>query len=172
MIRRKAGLCGTFGTMDITDFTGTSPILLLEEYLAGGLEGWGLTERLTGGLQQRFTAKARGEWDRTARVLSCAETWTFDDGRKDVLNWRILAGENGRYSGEEPTPDGRAQGHRTGCAFHWHYSREMPLSDDKSMLLSVNDCFYRIDEKVVMIRGSAGRPGAPFSILHATYRRL
>jgi hypothetical protein len=158
--------------MDIADFAGTSPILLPEEYLAGKLEGWGLIERLTGGLQQRFTVRAHGEWDRAARILSFSETWTFDDGRKDTLNWRILADEQGQYSGEERSLDGRAEGQRSGCAFHWRYSRETPLGDGKSMLLNFNDWFFRIDEKVAMVRGSAGRAGIAFSILHATYRRL
>lgn len=158
--------------MDIKDFAGTSPILLPEEYLAGELEGWGLVERLTGGLQQRFTVKAHGELDRPARILRFSETWTFDDGRTDVLNWRIHVQDDGQYSGEEPRVEGRAQGQSSGCAFQWRYSRETPLSDGKSMLLNFNDWFYRIDEKVVMVRGSAGRAGVPFSILHATYRRL
>ena len=75
--------------MNIEDFAGTSPELLPESYLAGDLEGWGVVERVTGGLQQRFTVKARGTWDEAAHVLSFTETWTFDDGRQDTLTWRI-----------------------------------------------------------------------------------
>jgi hypothetical protein len=162
----------TFAAMDIKDFSGTSPILRPEEYLAHELEGWGVVERLTGGLQQRFTVKARGQWDEELRVLHFTETWTFDDGRTDTLAWRISPRGDGQYVGHETRIDGQAEGQQAGCAFNWRYSRDTPSRDGKSMLLNFNDWFYRIDERVVMIRGSAGRAGIPFSILHATYRRI
>jgi len=160
--------------MNIDDFAGSVPELLPESYLTGDLEGWGVVERLTGGLQQRFTVRANGAWDEVARVLNFIETWTFDDGRQDTLAWRISRLASGRYTGQEPRLDGEAEGERAGCAFHWQYTRNTPLSggDDKSMMLNFNDWFYRIDERVVMVRGSAGRAGIPFSILHATYRRI
>jgi hypothetical protein len=161
-----------FATMDVEDFKGTSPVLLPEEYLVHHLEGWGLVEHLTGGLQQRFTVKAHGDWDQTARILTFIETWTFDDGRKDTLAWRIFRRENGQYVGSETRLEGDAEGEQSGCAFHWRYSRDTPLNAGKSMLLNFNDWFFRIDERVVIIRGSAGRAGMPFSILHATYRRI
>jgi hypothetical protein len=159
--------------MNIDDFVGTSPELLPETYLAGKLEGWGVVERVTGGLQQRFTVSAQGTWHEAAQILDFVETWTFDDGRRDTLTWRIARLASGRYAGREPRLDGEADGERAGCAFHWQYTRDTPMSgDDKSMLLNFNDWFYRIDERVVMVRGSAGRAGIPFSILHATYRRI
>jgi hypothetical protein len=158
--------------MDIDDFASSTPVLLPEEYLAHDLEGWGVVERLTGGLQQRFTVKAHGEWDQTNRLLAFTETWTFDDGRKDTLAWRITPRGDRRYVGDETKLEGQAEGVQAGCAFNWRYSRDTPLGDGKSMLLNFNDWFYRIDDRVVMIRGSAGRAGIPFSILHATYRRV
>lgn len=39
------------------------------------------------------------------------------------------------------------------------------------MLLNVNDWFYRIDDRVAIVRGSAGRLGLAFAIAHVTYRR-
>jgi len=163
--------------MDIEDFNGTSPELRPEDFLAGDLEGWGVVERVTGGLQQRFTVRACGSWDEAAQLLSFTETWTFDDGRQDTLSWRIIRRAEGRYAGHEPRLEGEAEGERAGCAFHWRYTRDTPQKGgepgvETSMVLNFNDWFYRIDERVVMIRGSAGRAGLPFAILHATYRRL
>lgn len=161
--------------MDIKDFAGTSPELRPEEFLSGDLEGWGVVERVTGGLQQRFTVKAHGSWDDAAGVLNFVETWTFDDGRQDTLSWRIERRATGQYAGAEPRLEGEAEGEAAGCAFHWRYTRDTPQGDpaeDKSMVLNFNDWFFRIDERVVMVRGSAGRAGIPFSIIHAAYRRL
>ncbi len=164
--------------MDIRDFGGTSPVLLPEAFLVGELEGWGVIERVTGGLLQRFTMKARGSWDETSGVLAFTETWTFDDGRQDTLSWRIARRADGRYAGQEPRLEGEAEGDALGCAFHWRYTRDTlqkgdgPGDGENSMVLNFNDWFYRIDERVVMVRGSAGRAGIPFTIIHAAYRRL
>lgn len=83
----------------------------------------------------------------------------------------------GRYLGNEPKLEGEAEGERTSCAFHWRYTRDTPQKGgesgaETSMALNFNAWFYRIDERVVMVRGSADRAGLPFAILHATYRRL
>lgn len=158
--------------MDIDDFKDTLPPFLPEIFLRGELEGWGIVERITGGLQRRFAVEARGTWDDMAGQLDFRETWRFDDGRSDTLAWKIRHVGDARYTGTEQRLSGEAEGEQQGCAFHWQYSRDTPLGDDTSMLLDYNDWFYRIDERVVMVRGSAGRAGLPFAILHATYRKI
>ena len=60
--------------MDIEDFAGTTPEFLPEDFLAGALEGWGVLERLTGGLQKRFVVRARGAWDASVGRLAFTET--------------------------------------------------------------------------------------------------
>ncbi|WP_289297827.1 DUF3833 family protein [uncultured Reyranella sp.] len=163
--------------MDIQDFAGSLPELRPELFLVGELEGWGIIERVTGGLQQRFTVKAHGSWDEAAQLLTFTETWILDDGRQDTLSWRIARRPDGRYAGEEPRLEGEAEGEARGCAFHWRYTRDTPQKgeepgDRSSMVLNFNDWFYRIDERVVMVRASAGRAGLPFAFIHATYRRI
>ena len=39
------------------------------------------------------------------------------------------------------------------------------------MMLTFSDWFYRIDERVAIVRGSAKRLGIPIALLHAAYRR-
>lgn len=156
--------------MKISDFEGTTPVYRPEEFLTGRLEGWGIMERLTGGLQQRFMVQAEGAFD--GAVLTFTETWTFDDGHVDTLHWRIRPGPDGRYVGDEPRLDGQAEGDQAGCAFHWRYSRDVPQKDGSTTKLNFNDWFYRIDERVVMVKGTAGRLGVPFGSAHVLYRRL
>ncbi|MFW2344929.1 MAG: hypothetical protein ACN4EU_06470 [Brevundimonas mediterranea] len=38
--------------------------------------------------------------------------------------------------------------------------------------LNFNDWFYRIDDWVVMVKGTAGRLGMPFGSAHVAYRHL
>lgn len=156
--------------MKITDFAGTTPAYRPEEFLAGELEGWRILERVTGGLQQRFTVRATGHYDGDA--LAFAETWTFDDGHVDTLRWRIRPLGDGRYEGDEDRLDGLAEGDQAGRAFHGRYSRDVPQKDGSSTGLNFNDWFYRIDDQVVMAKGTAGRRGVPFVTAHVLYRRL
>lgn len=156
--------------MKISDFDNTTPVYRPEEFLTGKLEGWGILERITGGLQQRFTVRAEGHFD--GAELAFTETWTFDDGHVDTLRWRIRPIGDGKYVGSEDRLDGQAEGDQAGCAFHWRYSRDVPQKDGSSTKLNFNDWFYRIDERVVMIKGTAGRLGVPFGTAHVVYRRL
>lgn len=158
--------------MDVARFAGTSPEFLPEQFFAGELEGWGIVERVTGGLMKRFTVRARGSWDAGAAVVSFDETWRFDDGRSETLSWRIARRAAGHYTGSEPRLRGEATGRQAGAAFHWRYRRDTPIGDGRSFVLNFDDWFYRLDERVGMVRGSAGRAGLPFVLVHATYRRL
>lgn len=156
--------------MKISDFETTTPVYHPEDYLVGALEGWGILERITGGLQQRFTIRAEGQFDGVE--LAFTETWTFDDGHMDTLRWRIRPIGEGKYVGAEDRLEGQAEGDQAGCAFHWRYSRDVPQNDGSSTKLNFNDWFFRIDDDVVMVKGTAGRLGAPLATAHVLYRKL
>lgn len=158
--------------MNISDFADTAPTYRPENFLNGRLEGWGILERLTGGLQQRFTVQATGVWRPGDGALDFTETWRFDDGHVDTLNWRILPTGDGGYVGEEDRLEGQAEGESAGCAFHWRYTREVPQKDGSKTKLNFKDWFFRIDERVTMVKGTAGRLGVPFATAHVCYRRL
>ena len=156
--------------MKIEDFAGKGPEFRPEEFFDGRLEGWGVLEKPTGGVQKRFTVAAEGR--SFAGGVRYSETWTFDDGHVDTLNWEIRKAGEGQYSGVEDRSEGEAEGEQAGCAFHWKYSRDTPQPDGKSMKLNFDDWFFRIDEDAVVAKGTAGRLGLPFATAHVTYRKL
>ncbi|MCG6203629.1 DUF3833 domain-containing protein [Rhodopseudomonas sp. HC1] len=158
--------------MSIDDFQNTSPEFLPEEFFNGRLEGWGVVESLIGGLQKRSTIQAEGKWDAQTQTVHFTETYRFDDGHVDTLQWTIRKLGPGKYSGAEPGLDGEAAGEQAGCAFHWQYTRETPQPDGSTTKLNFDDWFYRIDATGCMVRGSAGRAGLPFATAHVTYRKL
>jgi hypothetical protein len=158
--------------MGIEGFKGTKPEFLPEEFFVGRLEGWAVFESLVGGLQKRATISAVGEWDIARQAVTFTETYTFDDGHRDTLNWIIRRGADGKYTGDETLLDGEANGEQVGCAFHWKYTRDTPQSGGKKTKLNFDDWFYRIDERVCIVRGSAGRAGLPFATGHVTYRKV
>jgi Protein of unknown function (DUF3833) len=157
--------------MKIEDFVNARPVLLPEQFLQGHLQGWGIMENLLGDLQKRFTIEASGEFQAGSNVLSFTETWTFDDGFTDTLSWRIQKRSEGRYSGRETRVKDDAAGEQAGFAFNWRYTRDTPQKSGTSVTLNFNDWFYLIDPNVCIVRGSAGRLGIPFSVVHVTYRK-
>ena len=156
--------------MKIEDFEGTSPAFRPEVFFTRALEGWGVLEGPTGALQKRFTVRAEGHID--GDVIRFRETWIFDDGHTDTLNWEIRAYGNGRYVGREDRSDGEAEGELAGSAFHWTYTRDTPQPDGKSVKLNFDDWFFQIDDDVVIAKGVGGRLGLPFASAHVTYRTL
>jgi hypothetical protein len=154
--------------MKIEDFEGTGPAFRPEAFFTRRLEGWGVMEGATGNVQKRFTVRAEGRLDDAA--IRFRETWTFDDGHVDTLDWEIRAAGDGRYRGREARSDGEAEGELAGCAFHWTYTRDTPQPDGKSVKLNFDDWFFQIDDQVVIARGVGGRLGLPFARAHVTYR--
>ena len=157
--------------MGIDDFKFTTPEFLPEQFFDGRLEGWAVFESLIGGLQRRATIAAEGSWDNDGRKIRFVETYTFDDGQTDTLDWTIYRQAIGRYSGSEKSLEGNATGEQAGCAFHWKYTRDVPQSDGSTTKLNFDDWFYRIDGSACIVRGSAGRAGLPFATAHVTYRK-
>lgn len=155
--------------MQIADFRGSAPEFRPEVFLAGDLQGWGVVESPFGALKSRFVVKASG-----ARVddgVDFVETWTFDDGLVETLSWRIRAQDADAYVGTEPKLSGDARGTCAGCAFHWVYTRETPQQGGEPVTLDFDDWFFLIDDRTCIVRGSAGRFGIPFAVVHVTYRR-
>ncbi len=155
--------------MGIEDYLGKRPQLLPEHFLAGRLEGWGVIEGPLGGLQARYTIKAEGSFE--GALLLFDETWSFDDGKQQTLNWQLKKLAERRYEGTETHLVGQAKGEQAGFAFHWEYTRDVP-GDNGSTRLNFDDWFYLIDERTCIVRGTAGRAGLPFATAHVTYRRL
>jgi hypothetical protein len=154
--------------MKIEDFEAKTPTFRPDSFFASRLEGWGVMEGPTGALQKRFTVTAEGRLE--GEVIRFSETWTFDDGHIDTLNWEIRPAGPGRYAGREDRSEGEAEGELAGCAFHWTYTRDTPQPDGKSIKLNFDDWFYQIDDAVVIAKGVGGRLGLPFATAHVTYR--
>lgn len=141
--------------MQISDFESTTPVYRPEEFLVGQLEGWGILERLTGPLQNRFTVTAQGTREAAWQSLRFVETWTFDDGHVDTLSWTITKTAEGAYTGDEPNLVGAAKGDAAGCAYHWRYTRDTPQKDGKTLKLDFSDRFFRINDPGRSLRHGA-----------------
>lgn len=157
--------------MTLDDYADTHPIFRPETMFSGDLEGWAIVTGPLGAVNRRASIRAHGSHDPATGDIRFSETWTFDDGHVDTLNWQIRSLGEGDYRGREPTLDGEAQGKCAGCAFHWTYTRDVPGKDGDTTRLDFDDWFFRIDETGFVVKGSAGRLGLPFATAFVAYRK-
>lgn len=158
--------------MSIDEFAGKTPQFVLEAFFSGALQGWGVTVKRMGGLQNRFTIKAEGRWDASANTLSLKEIYSFDDGHQDVLAWTIIKRGDTSYEGRERLIDGTADGQQSGNAFRWKYTRDVPSPDGSKTRFGFDDWFYLHDADHMTAHASLTRFGIEFATLQAFYQRI
>ncbi|MBK8210697.1 MAG: DUF3833 family protein [Rhodospirillales bacterium] len=155
----------------IDDFSERSPKLVLERFFEGRTEGWGIVQSRFGTLERQFRVKADGVWDDAAQTLRLTETWTFDDGQVDRLQWNIRRLGSGQYVGSEARLVGEAKGEQAGNAFRWRYTRRVPMPDGDERQLDFDDWFWLQDETVLISRASIGRFGMEFATISLFYQK-
>lgn len=158
------------GEMQVEDFAGREPAFVLEEWFSGPAEGWGVMQSRFGTLQRQFRITARGEWDAATRTLRLVETYRFDDGTEDRLDWSIRRGEAGGYEGSEAHLVGSATGRQAGNAFHWTYTRRAPSAGGTR--LDFDDWFWLQPDGVLIVRASVRRFGVEVATMSVFYRRV
>ena len=158
--------------MDIRAFDGKRPRFELETFFAGKLEGWGYTVSRFNTLQNQFKIAAKGKWHPATNTLALKETYTFDDGHTDVLNWTIVKQSATAYDGREDRIDGAAKGEQAGNAFHWTYKRDVPNRDGKTSSLGFDDWFWLQEPNVMVAHASMTKLGIEVARLSAFYRKV
>jgi hypothetical protein len=159
-------------SVDIASFDGKTPRFELEKFFSGNLEGWGYTVSRFNALQNQFKITAKGEWNAASNSLTLKETYTFDDGHTDVLNWTIIKQSNSTYEGREDRIEGAAKGQQAGNAFHWTYKREVPDRNGKTSTVGFDDWFWLQQPDVMLAHASLTKLGIEVARLSAFYRKV
>lgn len=157
--------------MHVEDFAQNRPDLVLEQFFAGPIRGWGIVQDRFGRLQRQFHVEAQGQWDPADQTLRLTEVWTFDDGQVDRLEWRIRKTGADRYRGEEARLIGEAIGEQAGSAFRWRYTRRVPMPDGSESRLDFDDWFWLQQGEVLVSRATVGRFGIEFASISLFYQK-
>ena len=156
--------------MEIDEFQGKQPALVLEQFFDGTSEGWGITQSRFGALQRQFQIEAVGRWVEAEQTLHLTETYRFDDGQVDRLEWRIVRLGDGRYEGSEPRLLEPAAGRQAGNAFHWVYRRKVP-DRDGDYTMAFDDWFWLQPGNVLIARASLTKLGVEVGTMSVFYRK-
>ena len=174
MIRRIAyilvllPLLGACQAMNIDDFEGTTPQLVLEDYFAGETRAWGIFEDRFGNLRREFKVDIAGSWD--GRVLTMTEDFVYTDGETDRRVWRIEKLGDGRYRGRADDVIGTAEGTVRGKALTWSYDIVLKVGGS-DLKVRFTDWLFLQDDEVMINRASVTKFGIEIGTVTLFFRK-
>jgi len=152
----SALLLGGCAAPSIDQYAKDKPVLDLRQYFNGTLDAHGIFTDRSGQVVKRFTVLMQCTWTGEQGVLD--ESFTYSDGSTQKRIWRLTHHGDGRYTGQADDVVGTAQGQVRGNAFHWTYTRALPV-DGNVYEVQFDDWMYLIDDRVMLNRAEMRKFG-------------
>ncbi len=149
-------LTGCANNMKPTDFKDQKPRLIIEEYLSGNVEAWGVLQNRSGKVTRQFKAQLNGKWDGSKLILN--EQFNWNDGENQNRQWTINKIDNHNYEGTASDVVGVAKGYSYGPAFKFEYVLLVPIKG-KNIKITFDDWIFLQDEKVAINRATMSKFG-------------
>ncbi len=149
-------LTGCANNMKPTDFKDQKPRLIIEEYLSGNVEAWGVLQNRSGKVTRQFKAQLNGKWDGSKLILN--EQFNWNDGENQNRQWTINKIDNHNYEGTASDVVGVAKGYSYGPAFKFEYVLLVPVKG-KDIKITFDDWIFLQDEKVAINRATMSKFG-------------
>ncbi|QYJ79784.1 DUF3833 domain-containing protein [Shewanella acanthi] len=127
------GLLSSCSSVEVDEYQGTNPSLVLESFFDGKLKAAGIVQDFSGKVVRKFNVTMEASWQGTQGVIN--EWFVYDDGETQTRIWTINALGDGRYTGTAGDIIGTAVGQASGSALRWQYE----------MLLAVDGEEYHVD---------------------------
>ncbi|MES9971842.1 MAG: DUF3833 domain-containing protein [Candidatus Thiodiazotropha sp.] len=135
--------------VDVTAYQSERPVLKLEEYFNGTIDGWGMFQKRDGTVVKRFKVVIEASWDGGKGVLD--EHFTYSDGTKQQRIWRLTKRGEVGYAGSADDVVGEASGRVSGNALHWTYTLRLPVGE-KIYEVNFDDWMYLQADGVLLNR--------------------
>lgn len=142
--------------MQIDDFRGTSPALVLEEYFEGKTRAWGIFEDRFGNLRREFVVDITGTWD--GKTLTLDERFEYADGEREQRIWVIEKVGDDRYVGRAGDVIGTAEGQIAGKAFTWNYDMNLRIQG-RELKVHFEDWMFLQSDGVLVNRAKVTKFG-------------
>jgi len=147
------GALGTAGCASIepAQYAAEKPVLELQRYFTGTVDGWGMVQDRSGKVLRRFTVEIRCTWNGDTGTLD--EDFVWSDGEKQKRIWTIRRLGPGRYAGTAADVVGEATGIAAGNALNWRYVLALPYGG-RTINLDLDDWMYLVDENTLLNRAT------------------
>lgn len=143
-------------SVKVQEYSEEKPKLVLEEYLNGTLDAYGIFQDRSGKVKKRFHCLIKASWVNNVGTLD--ESFTYSDGSTSKRVWTIKKTSDGKYIGTADDVDKEAIGIVAGNALQWQYV--LKLEVDKSIYhVHFDDWMFLMDSKVMLNRSEMSKFG-------------
>jgi hypothetical protein len=150
------------------DYAAEKPVLELDRYFTGTVDGWGMVQDRSGRVLRRFYVRIDCTWDGNTGTLDEAFEWS--DGKREKRVWKVVKHGGGRYTGTAGDVVGEAAGVAAGNALQWRYVLKLP-ADQGGWEVDIDDWMYLVDEKTMLNRSTINKFGIRFAEITIAFRR-
>jgi hypothetical protein len=145
------GICGILtgcASMQIEDFTGTTPEFIPQEYFNGSMTAYGMVKDRDGKVIRRFKGKLIGSWDANG-VGTLDEKFVYDDGDIQTRVWTLKPTGDKTFIGTAGDIVGDAQMVANGNTVMIDYVMRVPYKDS-TIDISVRDWLHLQEDGVIL----------------------
>ncbi len=151
-----------------SDYAAERPVLSLQRYFDGKLEGHGMFQDRGGQVVKRFVVQMDCRWTGDEGVLD--ESFVYSDGTTGRRVWKLKALPGGRFTGTADDVVGVAQGEQRGNAFHWRYTLKQPVGE-KVYEVQMDDWMYLVDDRVMLNRAEMSKFGVTLGAVTLSFTK-
>ena len=151
-----------------SDYAAEQPVLDLERYFDGTVDGWGMVQDRSGKVLRRFYVRIDATWRDGVGTLD--ESFDWSDGKKERRVWTIAKAADGRYTGRAGDVIGEAMGAAAGNALQWKYVLKLP-AEQGGYEVALDDWMYLVDEDTMLNRSVITKFGIRFADITIAFRK-
>lgn len=153
-------------SVKVQDYAEEKPQLVLEDYLNGTLDAYGIFQDRSGKVKKRFHCLIKANWDNNVGTLD--ESFTYSDGTTSKRIWKIKKTSDNKYIGTAADVDGEAIGVVAGNAFQWRYTLQLEV--DKTVYhVNFDDWMFLMDQKIMLNRSEMSKFGINLGAVTLTF---
>jgi hypothetical protein len=167
-------LLASCSTVDPHVYRNEKPVLDMQRYFNGTLEGHGMFQDRSGQVQRRFVVTIKASW--VGDVGTLDEDFVWSDGKREKRVWTLRKAPGDasgtRWVGTAADVVGEARGVVSGNALHWTYTFNLQTDDDKRYEVNFDDWMFLIDDRVMLNRAVMSFYGFRIGEVFISFRRL
>ncbi len=149
-------LHGGCSSISIDDYKNEKPQLILEDYLNGTFDAYGIFINRSGQVTRRMHVVMKASWTGDTGVLD--EDFIWSDGEKQKRIWHLKKISPSTYEGRADDVVGAAGGEVAGNAFHWEYTLAVNVNGS-TYNFAFDDWMYLMNDQILINRAKMSKFG-------------
>jgi len=136
-------------SVNIDSYKNEKPQLVLEEYLNGTFDAYGMFINRKGQVTRRMHVVMKASWNLENGLLD--EDFKWSDGVDQKRIWHLKKTASGKYEGRADDVIGVAVGEVSGNAFHWKYTLAVDV-DGSIYNINFDDWMFLMNDQILLNR--------------------